>query len=287
MKKQIHESLSSVKNRFSNLFIWSVPLVAILFCGYLYIDYLRNLGPKITISFSDASGVQAEKTKVRYRGIEVGTVKSVQISEDSKKTLLQVRLNKDVKHFAMEGSKFWIVSPKVSFQGVAGLDTIMDGIYLSVEPAKIKGNRVDTFEGSDISDITESSENMSVFIIESKSVESIAEGNSITYRGLTIGSVSKLTLSKTGQIILIQINIENEYAGLIRTNTKFWRKVGINADVGLFGANIKLNSIESILKGGIALATPDKNGPPAKAFAHFTLEKEAPKDFEKWNPALD
>lgn len=280
------QKLTKIKKNMSAWLIWSVPLLAVLICAYLYLDYLRKIGPEITISFTDASGVETQKTKLKYRGIDVGVVKSVKISDDAKETLIKVRLNKDVEQFAVQGSKFWVVTPKVSLQGVAGLDSLVQGVYLGVLPGKLDGPKEKNFKGTYLGEMTDSLENTSAYLIEADSVESISEGNAITYRGMNIGTVSKITLSKSGQNIVIQINIDNRYTRLIRTNTRFWRKVGVQADVGLFGADIKVNSLESIMRGGIALATPDDRGSQAKALAKFKLEKEAPKDFEKWNPSL-
>src|SRR5690606_13024372 len=122
---------------------------------------------------------------------------------------------------------------------------------------------------------------------ETSHAESIPQGAGITFRGLKIGSITKVHVAKGGQMINIQINIENRFTWLIRTNTVFWRKVGVHAKLGLFDSEIKVNSLESIMSGGLELATPNPPGSMAKALQKFTLASKPPKDVNKWNPILD
>ena len=111
----------------------------------------------------------------------------------------------------------------------------------------------------------------------------LSDGNGVVYNGRS-GALVKL--SPGAREIRVQINVEKEYVRLIRTNTVFWRKMGISADLGLFGSKINIGSLESILKGGIALATPDEAGKIANAESTFSLAKEPPKKWEEWAPRL-
>jgi paraquat-inducible protein B len=129
-------------------------------------------------------------------------------------------------------------------------------------------------------------ENTTLFYIDGANAESINEGDAVTFRGLQVGTITRVSLSKAAQGIVIQMNIQNKYLRLIRANTIFWPKVGIEANLGLFGSKIKVNSMESIMSGGLEFRTPDEAGPRAKAGAHYKLSS-VPKDYEKWYPALN
>ncbi len=271
----------------STWYLWLFPVFAILISVWLFRDYLGQRGPEIQIIFEDAASLQAEKTKVRFRGVPIGTVKKISITADNKDVVAYIQLQKEAAQFAVAGSKFWIVSPKVNFQGISGLETLLEGTYIAVQPGKPDAEVQEQFKGQMGNDATDSSENLRPFILEAKNAESITTSDIITFRGVNIGTVSKLTLSKSSQKVLIQINIQNKYAKLIRSNTFFWRKVGIQANLGLFNSSVKVNSLDSILHGGIEIFTPEPPGIIAEPSSRFTLSPAAPKDYEKWNPVLE
>lgn len=268
-------------------YVWLFPAFAICICAFLLFKYLSERGPEIVISFEDGASIQAEKTQVRYRGVPIGSVRKVEISEDRRNVLAHVELAKSAKHFAVEGSRFWVVLPKVSLQGVTGLETILEGPYIAVIPGKDDSAFTDEFKGRIGAELDDPQEDTSAYTLETKNVDSVSVGDPVTFRGLRVGTVAKVVLSKNGQKILVQINVQNRYVRLVRTNTVFWRKVAVQANLGLFNSEVKINSLESMLKGGVEFFTPTEAGPMAKAAQQFTLQEGPPKDWEKWNPTLE
>jgi paraquat-inducible protein B len=271
---------------FKSWYVWIFPLVAVAITGWLFYDYFSQKGPTIQISFDDASGIQAGKTRVRFRGVAVGIVKDVTISPDNKEAFIKVTMQKDVASFAVQGTQFWVVLPKVGFQGVSGLETLFEGSYIAVQPGPADAASKTDFKGH-MSMESESVENTRTYFLDEMSGESIVVGDSVTFRGIKIGAVTKVSLFKTGQSVSVQINIHNRYEKLIRTNTVFWRKVGIQADLGLFSSQVKVNSLDSILHGGVELATPDGPGEVARAQTRFSLAHAPPKNSDKWSPNLE
>lgn len=284
MKVQIKKKLEKVKHGW---YVWLFPLFAVMISSWLVFDYYNQRGPTIKILFEDAAGIQAEKTKIRFRGVPIGTVKDVYISEDQKDVVAEVVLRRDAAHFAVEGSKFSLITPKVGFQGISGLETLFEGTYISVLPGPEKGEPKEVFNAQANSSATDPLDDTSSYIVQTSNVENINPGDSITYRGMKVGSVTKMHLSKDSTSIQIQIAIENRYVKIIRTNTVFWSKVGVSAKLGLFGSEFKMNSMDSIMNGGIELATPNPPGPVAKGGHKFPLATSPPKDYGKWNTKLD
>lgn len=270
----------------ANWAFWFFPVIALAICAWIVYDHIRHQGPTIKISFEDAAGLQAEKTAVRFRGVNIGIVKEIAISSDTKEVIAIVQLEETAKAFALEGSRFWIVTPKVSFQGITGLETLIEGVYIAAIPGKSESSEQPEFKSSS-SESNDPLENTSTYFLETANAESVNPGDSISFRGLVVGSVTKVTLSKNSQVVVVQINLQNKYAKLIRTNTSFWRKSGIQANLGLFSSKVKINSLDSIIHGGVEIFTPDNAGPRAKAGARYNLSAEPPKGYEKWNPILD
>jgi paraquat-inducible protein B len=271
----------------STWYIWLFPLFAVGIAVWLFFGYFDQQGPKIKIRFDDAASIRPDKTRVKFRGVSIGVVDKLVISGDNRDVIAHITLQRDAADFAVEGSRFWVVTPKVNIQGVSGLETLFEGPYIAVDPGPGGAKRKLDFIGQSTKGIEESMEDTAAYYLEAPFVESISVGDPVSFRGLNVGSVTRVTLSKTSQSVLIQINVEAKYMKLIRTNTVFWRKVGLQANLGLFKSEVKINSLESLLRGGVDFFTPDPAGPMAKSRTHFALNPTPPKDWEKWNPKLE
>ncbi|RYZ79225.1 MAG: MCE family protein, partial [Proteobacteria bacterium] len=182
-------------------------------------------------------------------------------------------------------------APEMTYDATAREFVIMwsssiDGRF-GATPGKSSAVTEYDFKGKLTGETSDAQDDTVGYYLETSNVDSIGEGDPVIFRGLKVGTVSRVSLNKSGQLGTIQVNIQTKYRHLVRTNTAFWRKVAIQADLGLFKSQIKINSLESLLKGGIEFFTPDDPGPVSKALAKFPLSPAAPKDYEKWNPKLD
>ncbi|AGH94568.1 MlaD family protein [Pseudobdellovibrio exovorus] len=282
--------MSKFKNfthRLSNSwYIWLFPVFAICICAWLAYDHYDKRGPQIRILFDDAASLQVGRTQVRFRGVTIGVVSDIAISDDYRKAIATVDLQKESAHFAVEGSRFWVVSPQVNFQGISGLETLIEGTYIAVHPGDSKEKSKFDFIAQETAVTNDALENTSSYILQTADAQSVNAGDSITFRGLVVGSVTRVSLSQDSRVVNIQINIQNRYTKLIRTNTNFWRKSGIQANLGLFNSEVKIGSLDTLMRGGVELFTPDEAGPLAKAGTRFELLNDAPKGYEKWNPQL-
>ncbi|MGH6886269.1 MAG: MlaD family protein, partial [Geminicoccales bacterium] len=92
--------------------IWLVPLVAAVIGIWLAYTTLQERGPTITITFDDAEGLEAGKTKVKYKDVEVGTVANVRLSDDLKHIVVTAEMVKEAEAYIAEGTRFWVVSPR-------------------------------------------------------------------------------------------------------------------------------------------------------------------------------
>jgi paraquat-inducible protein B len=276
----------SAKSIYSHWYLWLFPVIAGFICVWLAKSYYDQRGPNIRILFDDGSSIQAGKTKVRYRGVTIGSVEKVVLTEDGKDVAAVVTLQKENENFAVAGSKFWVVTPKVSFQGISGLETLIEGTYIAVAPGNPNGEFKDEFKGKLNSESSESLEDTVPYFLDMPNADSMNDGDSVFYRGLKVGSVSKVMLAKNSQSVLVQINIQNRYTKLIRTNTIFWQKRAVQAKLGLFNSELKISSMDALLHGGIDLWVPDPPGPIAKHSMHFALLGNPPDGWDKWNPQL-
>lgn len=265
--------------------VWIVPLVAVAVAGWMVVRQLKDRGPEIIISFPDGSGVEADKTTLEYKGVSIGMVTAVELKPDLHGVSIHVRLDKTAEGVAVDGSQFWIVHPEIGFSGIRGLDTLLTGARITVRPGK--GAPTKEFVGLDHTPPPEMSKGRS-FILQSDRLGSLSTGAPVFYRELKVGEVETSRLADDSAAVLVRIHVEAPYVDLVRTSTRFWNAGGFSFKVGLLGAELKNTSLESLITGGVAFATPDAAplAPPADENTVFQLTTEADKDWLKWAPKI-
>src|SRR6202012_2388824 len=70
------------RSRWLPSLVWVIPLIAALIGIALVIKSVTERGPVITISFISAEGLEPGKTKVKYKDVDVGSVKTIKLSQD-------------------------------------------------------------------------------------------------------------------------------------------------------------------------------------------------------------
>jgi paraquat-inducible protein B len=264
--------------------VWIVPLIALFVGGYLvYREVLRS-GPRITITFEDAGGVSVERTKLLFKGIVMGEVTDIRLQPGREGVEVDVDLAPSAKSLAREGSRFWIRRPEISFQGVRGLETLLSGASLAVEPGE--GPEAFRFTGLERAPL-EGRQSATEFVLRTPHRRSLDVGTPVAYRGVAVGRVSEVRLAPDARAVLVRVQVYGPYDRLVRTNSVFWNASGIELDLGLFsGLKLRDGGVESLLKGSLAFATPEKSAPRAPPLAEFELADQADKDWLKWSPAF-
>ncbi|MBC8310527.1 MAG: MCE family protein [Phycisphaerales bacterium] len=259
---------------------WIVPCIAIAIALALFARWKLNQGPQITITFNDANGLTTE-SPIMYRGTIVGMVEDITLNDTASNITVTARLKPSAITLAKEHSKWWIVRPSVSLQGIQGLDTVVGPRYIQVEPSG--GNDAFTFIGLENSIPSQGK----LFTLITASADNVAVGAPLFYRGIEVGSISSIGLSNTASTVQLQCVIQERYAPLIRTNTIFWNVSGIHIDANLLGIDLRAGPITSWIKGGISIATPNKPGDIAPEGYAFTIERDFDEDWIEWTPEID
>jgi paraquat-inducible protein B len=265
--------------------IWIVPVLAAIAAGWLVYKNVRKAGPLITIQFSNGSGIQANQTVLKYHGVRIGEVRSVQLSKDTAHVEIQVRLIASAKNLAREGSVFWIVRPEVGAGGLHGLETIVSGPYIQVQPGT--GRKLNDFTGAEDPPLLNQSKDGLEIILTTPQINTLSVGSPIYYRGIEVGAVEYFLLNTNSTTVDIHALIETAFVPLVRTNTKFWNAGGVRMKVKLSGIDISAGTFKSLIIGGIAFATPAPPGDPAPAGTIFTLNDKLDDKWLKWSPTIE
>jgi paraquat-inducible protein B len=260
--------------------VWLIPTVAIIATCVLYIRWEMNRGPVISITFEDASGLSAE-SPIIYRGAVVGRIERLTLDADLSRVIVTARLDATAEGLAREGTKWWVVHPSVSLQGISGLDTIFGPRYIQMLPGY--GEPTFEFVGSP----TEFHGDGKSFTLITTSAENILSGTPIFFRGIEVGSITSFELANDAATVRLQFVINELYTPIVHTNTKFWNVSGISIDAGFFSMDLHAGPLVSLIRGGIVMATPNRAGEIAPENYAFTLSDKFDKDSLDWSPQID
>lgn len=285
-----HSAQAIVKqHRFTAVLVWAVPLVAALIAGYLVFERVWEAGPTITIKFHDGTGVRAGTTQVEYRGVAVGDVTRVTLSEDRNYVEVRVRLHRSAETMAREGSTFWVVRPEVGLSSISGLSTVVTGPEIQMLPGPGNGKEKPPkeFIGLDSPPAAPDRKGL-VVILHTARLGFLKPHSPVFYRGLEVGTVQATQLSADTTEVNIEVFLSQHFAPLVRTGSRFWSVSGVELSGGIFkGIDLKLESLPTLITGGIEFATPDAApGTTVHSGAQFELSNAAEKDWLSWSPHI-
>ncbi len=250
-------------------------------------DSAIRRGTEVEIRLERGDGLGAG-TPIRYKGLEVGEVDSVTLSDDLGHVVLRARITAAESRIARAGTQFWVVRPELGLMRTANLDTLVSGPYLEVAPGKSGAAAQARFVGQE-REPQKAGEGLAL-VLSAARLGSIKPGNAVTYREVKVGEVTGYELGQTADRVLIRVLIEPRYAALVHTGSRFWEASGFGVDFSLFkGASLRTDSLESLIEGGVAFATPDgeRMGQRALPGQTFALFKEPQDEWFDWAPKIE
>lgn len=252
--------------------VWVIPIVAALIGGWLVIKTIMNQGPTITIQFENAYGLEAGKTHIKYKDFDVGVVSTIVLAPDRDHFIVTAQLVKEAKAFLVDDTEFWVVRPRFSGGQVSGINTLLSGSYIGIDPGKSSKEQL-KFTGLEIPPAITSDRTGKEFVLRANTLGSLEVGSPINYRGFGVGDVVSYQLDKDGKGVAVRIFVNAPYDQLVTENTRFWNSSGINLDLSANGIKLDTDSVASILIGGLSFDTPAGSPPtkPVAAQSAFTL----------------
>lgn len=236
-------------------FVWLIPLAALAIALGVAWQAYSSRGPLIEITFTDASGVKARETELRYRNIAVGMVEEVNFTPDLSGVVVSVRVDKDVAPYIDVATSFWIVRPELTAQGVTGLDTVLTGVYIEGAWDNAIASPQTRFRGRDVAPLFRPGQDGLQITLRSLAGGSLTDNSPITYRGIEVGRVGRAQISPEGNFAIADAIIDARHARLITRNTRFWDTSGFTFSVGPTGAQIDFSSLATLVGGGITFDT--------------------------------
>jgi len=251
----------SPKSRFS--LIWIIPITAALIGGWLVFKYYSERGTFITITFDQAAGIEAKKTPIRYKNVEIGKVRKLRLSSDLTKAKVTAEIYPEMAEHLSGNTRFWVVKPRLTFQGISGLDTLLSGVYIGMDPGELlndedKPDDLQTeYSGLATPPTITTGEKGTALILNTNNLGSLDVGSPLYYHKINVGEVTGYRLNKENDSVDISIYVHSPYHEKIKTNSRFWNVSGLELELTAGGVTARLESLTSLLIGGIAFDTPD------------------------------
>jgi paraquat-inducible protein B len=251
--------------------IWILPVVVVLAGIFVVIHELLAQGTSVEIRFLNAEDLEANKTKIRYKDVEIGEVHDIHVSKDRKEVIVNAVIHRDASDYLVTDTRFWVVRPRVSAAGITGLGTLVSGAYISVDVGK-SAVRSKHFVGLEVPPIVTADLAGREFVLHAEDLGSLSIGSLVFYRHLTAGQVVGYSLDPGGTGVTLKIFVNAPFDAYVNTGTRFWQASGIDMSINSDGVKLRTESLTSILQGGVAFqALPGSAPTPVAIDTSFVL----------------
>ncbi|MBN3789167.1 MlaD family protein [Burkholderia sp. Ac-20353] len=209
----------------------------------------------VTVRFVNAEGLEPGKTIVRYRGVEIGRLTTLDISADRTKVLATLRLVSTATRFTRCDARFWIVRPSVDLTGVSRLDTAFSGPYVGVDIGNAPQQCRD-FDGRETPPPATRDSNGTLFVLHAASMGSLRVGSPVYLKQIRVGSVLATSLPARGDGVDISAWVAAPFDRYVTANTRWWHASGMATRLGSEGFKLDVSSLPALWSGGIGFESP-------------------------------
>ena len=253
--------------------IWIIPLVALLLGIYMVVHTWMTEGPEITIAFDTAEGLTAGKTKVKFRNVEMGLVTEVFLTDDFQGVRAKVKMDLQAKPLLTTDTRFWLVTARVSVGKISGLDTLLSGAYIQMDPGEGGQPGVRDFVALPRPPLTPADAPGLRLQLLSDRAGSVSDGDSVVYKGYQVGRVESSEFDTDLKRMRYELFIDAPYDELVDSSVRFYNTSGISLSASAEGLKVSTGSLDTVLLGGIGFDRPPDIPPgnPVEEGTEFDL----------------
>jgi paraquat-inducible protein B len=227
----------------------------------------------MTLTFSTAEGLAAGQTQVKYKAVQLGTVDSIDLSKDNETVVVKVRMNHVGRRFMNSHARFWVVRPRLTPGDLSGLDTLVSGAYIAVDPGTGGGVYQERFVGLEQPPGVRSNEPGRTYVLKADNVGALDTGSPVFYRDVQVGEVLGYSLGNGLGPVTLRIFVHSPWDDLVKAQSHFYNSSGVTASLQDGGFHIEFQSLQAIITGGVTFDLPPEadNDPPSQDGAVFPL----------------
>ncbi|USX13433.1 MlaD family protein [Oxalobacteraceae bacterium OTU3CAMAD1] len=260
----LHEPHVEKASRWLPSLVWLIPLLAALIGAGLVVKSFIDRGPTVTVSFRSGDGLEPGKTKVKFKDVDIGLVKSISLARDLSKVLVTIDMSKEASRFTAIDTRYWVVRPRIGASGVSGLNTLLSGSYIGVDAGKSEETKSE-FTGLEQAPQVAFDEKGSYFTLHGETLGSIDVGSPIFYRRIPVGQVAAYDLETKGRGINMKVFVKSPYDQYVGKGTRWWHASGVDVRLDSNGFKVNTQSLAALLVGGIAFESMNGQKPVTAA----------------------
>lgn len=246
--------------------VWLVPLVAAVVGLSMLVHSWMSVGPKISVSFQTAEGLEANSTPVKFKNVVIGKVAAIDLSDDRSHVNATIELNPSALPFTRKDSRFWVVRPRIGASGISGIDTVLSGAFIGADAGR-ENETAKSFQGLEDPPPVTFGQAGKRFILHTTDLGSLYIGAPVYYRRIPVGQVTSYNLAKDGKGVDIGIFIDAPNDRYVISDSRFWNASGVDMAVSTDGLKINTESLSTVIQGGIAFVEPEYSPKPQAAMA--------------------
>ena len=144
---------------------------------------------------------------------------------------------------------------RYSAAGISGLNTLVSGNYLGLQPGVSKNRRQD-FTGLENPPPTPPGVPGLRFKLIAAQAGGLGPGAAIIYKGITVGKLETRVFHPDTGEVEFNAFIEDAYARLVDERTLFYKAGGLDLKVGAEGVQLGGGTLESILSASVTFTDP-------------------------------
>ncbi len=236
--------------------IWLVPIVAVMIGIWMLFQYVSSQGPEVTLMLKTAEGIEVGKTEIKSLNVKVGVITDVKLSDDYSYIIAKAEMNKDAERMLKEDTRFWVVKPRIGKEGISGLETLLSGSYIELQPG-VKLQQQLSFKVLETPPVAPADAQGLRLVLTHNEAGKLGVGDPVLYEGFTVGRVEKVSFDTDTRQANYQLFIFQPYDSLIREHSRFWLSSGVDLQMSAEGFNLQVGSIESLITGGVSFGVPE------------------------------
>lgn len=235
--------------------VWVIPIITVFIGAWILFYNFSHQGPEVTLITYNAEGIEAGKTKIKSRSVDIGVVESVTLDDNFSRVVIKARLNSNMADLLRTDSAFWIVKPTIGRDGVTGLGTLLSGVFIELQPGR-DAKEHSEFTLLDSPPLAAPDAKGIRIVLTSEKAGQLNAGDPVLFRGYRVGSVETSDFDMNNRDMRYQLFINAPYDKLISSNVRFWKDSGIAFDMSSQGIHVELGSIATLLSGGVSFDIP-------------------------------
>lgn len=217
--------------------------------------HFSHQGPEVTLITYNAEGIEAGKTKIKSRSVDIGLVESVTLDSNFSRVIINARLDTGMNELLRSDTAFWVVRPQIGKEGVTGLGTLLSGAYIELQPG-LTGKEKEEFDLLDAPPLASPDAKGIRINLVSERAGQLNAGDPVLFRGYQVGSVETSEFNIDSRDMHYQLFIKAPYDKMVTSNVRFWKDSGIAFDMSSSGVRVEMASLSTLFSGGVSFDVP-------------------------------